>query len=84
MSVSGWGVWSERECRPARRAGGTPVQEPGGAPAKPRTPLAHAVSGSATIARAGFGSPQVWPESAQRTTARPQAIHALQTSRSFS
>src|SRR6185437_5719293 len=44
MSVGGWGVWSERECRPARRAGGTPVQEPGGAPAKPRTPLAHGPS----------------------------------------
>jgi hypothetical protein len=32
----------------------------------------------------GFGSPQVWRESAQRTTARPQAIHAHQTPRSFS
>ena len=40
MSVCGWGVWSEQECRPSRRTGGTPVQGAGGAPAKPRNPLA--------------------------------------------
>src|SRR6266850_5618649 len=84
MSVSGWGVWSERECRPARRAGGTPSQEPAGAPAKPRTTLAHSDQDCEPAARVGFGSPQVWRESAQRTTARPQAIHAPQTPRSFS
>ena len=32
----------------------------------------------------GSGSPEVWRESAKRTTARPQAIHTLQTPRSFS
>ena len=30
MSVCGWGGWSEQGRRPARRAGGTPVQEAGG------------------------------------------------------
>ena len=85
MSVSGWGVWSERECRPARREGGTPWQEPGGAPAKPRNPLAHHVQGISEVRASGFrvaaalaGSPR------SARTARAQAIHTLQTPRSFS
>ena len=122
MSVSGWGGWSERECRPARRAGGTPVQETGGVPAKPRVPLAHRDPGHVDVlrrpARRAGGTPlqeaggvptkprvplahrdpghvdvlrerdagrrRVWRESAQRTTARPQAIHTPQTPRSVS
>ena len=61
LSASGWGVWSEQECRPPRRAGGTPVQEADGAPAKPRNPLAHHGSGTPRpCGRVGCGSPEVW------------------------
>ena len=60
-----------------------PFQVPAGAPSKPRTPLAHTNRAYERVVRAGFGSPEVWRESAQRATARPQAIHALQTPRSF-
>src|SRR5664279_4701783 len=72
MSVDGWDGWSERGCRPARRTGGTPVQEPDGTPAKPRIPLTDPSPERRGTVRAGAGSPQVWRSSAQRVTARPE------------
>ena len=81
MSVSGWGVWSQWECRLARRAGGTPVHEPGGAPATPRSPLAHASQEPEVVCERAAGRRRSGAEGTQGTSGSPQAIHALQTPR---
>ena len=79
-----WGVWSERGCRPARRTGGTPFQEPGGGPAKPHSALAARLgsdpnrASERAVGRRRSGSR---PRSARLPDRR--TIHASQTPRSF-
>src|SRR4051794_12271875 len=75
MSVCGWGGWSEREWRPARRAGGRLPKSRAGLPRSPAERSETMIQGEWVQSERAAGRRRSGTECAQRTRVRPQAIH---------